>query len=150
MAAPRIRDLLPIYRDLLGGTMLHGGDNPRVGYRALQLEYPGGGKVELMEPLPGSTFFDRFFARTGGGAMHHVTFKVPDIEAALRAVEAAGLTPTSVYLDDPMWREVFLHPKESSGVLIQLAQPGPEEPPRMDLEEVLAGRGGYGTGQASS
>lgn len=148
MAAPRIRDLLPVYHQLLGGRMLHGGDNPRVGYRALQLEYPGGGRIELMEPLAGSTFFDRFFARTGGGGMHHVTLKVPDIDDALRAVRAAGYTPTSVFLDDPDWRELFLHPKEISGVLVQLAQAGQEWSP-VALDEVLAGRGVGGTGDPS-
>jgi methylmalonyl-CoA/ethylmalonyl-CoA epimerase len=148
MAAPRIRDLLPIYHDLLGGRMLHGGDNTRVGYRALQLEYPGRGKIELMEPLPGSTFFDRFFARIGGGGMHHVTLKVDDIEATLRAVRAAGYTPASVFLDDPDWRELFLHPKETSGVLIQLAQAREEWQP-IALAEVLAGRGVGGTGVPS-
>jgi methylmalonyl-CoA/ethylmalonyl-CoA epimerase len=73
VAAPRIRDLLPIYLDLLGGTFVQGGDNPRVGYRALQLEYQSGGRIELMEPLLGSSFFDSFFARKGSG-LHHITF----------------------------------------------------------------------------
>lgn len=60
-----------------------GGDNPRVGYRALQLAFPDDRRIELMEPHPGSAFFDRFFRRTGGGGMHHVTFMVDDIHRAL-------------------------------------------------------------------
>ncbi|MCZ7526639.1 MAG: VOC family protein [Acidimicrobiia bacterium] len=151
-AAPRIRDLLPIYLDLLGGTFHQGGDNSRVGYRAVQIVYPGGGKMELMEPHPGSTFFDRFFASRGAG-LHHLTFKVPDIDAAIAAVERAGYTPTSIYTADRDWKEVFLHPKESHGVLIQLAQaaagfPRPAEG-RQTLDDVLAGRGDNGTGVPS-
>src|SRR5205085_8797529 len=82
VAAPRLRDLLPIYHDLLGGRFLQGGDNARVGYRALQLAYHDGTKIELLEPLDGSTFFDSFFRRTAGGGLHHVTFTVGDMPAA--------------------------------------------------------------------
>lgn len=150
VAAPRLRDLLPLYSDVLGGTIQNGGDNQRVGYRALQLGYPDGSKIELMEPLTGSTFFDRFFAR--GGGLHHVTFKVDDIHAAIDGLAAVGLTPTSVYLDDELWREVFVHPHEASGVLVQLAQAAPGYPPPpgdLTVERVLAGHGERGNGVAS-
>jgi methylmalonyl-CoA/ethylmalonyl-CoA epimerase len=154
VAAPRIRDLLPVYADLLGGRAVLGGDNERVGYRALQLAFPDDRRVELMEPLAGSRFFDRFFARTGGGGMHHVTFLVPDIQSALDAVTASGYTPTSVFLGNTDWQEVFLHPKESSGTLVQLVQTVKRDrPPRAHadvLDDVLSGRGSNGNGQPST
>jgi methylmalonyl-CoA/ethylmalonyl-CoA epimerase len=149
VAAPRIRDLLPLYQDLLGGVFAFGGDNARVGYRALQLRFPDDRRVELMEPLPGSTFFDRFFVRTKGGGVHHMTFLVPDIHAALAAVEAGGWTSTSVFLDNPAWREVFLHPRETGGTLVQLVQADKGVRQEQTLEGVLAGRGTSGTGTAS-
>jgi methylmalonyl-CoA/ethylmalonyl-CoA epimerase len=147
IAARTIRELLPVYADLLGGRLINGGDNGRVGYRALQLGYPDGSKIELMEPLAGSRFFDRFFAR--GGGLHHVTFKVDDVARAIELVGELGLTPTGVYLDDDNWREVFLHPREANGVLVQLAQAAPGYPPVPDdltIEIVLAGRGENGDG----
>lgn len=150
LAAPRIRDLLPLYGDLLGGRFVSGGDNPRVGYRAVQLGFPAGRKVELLEPLPGSTFLDRFFERTGGGGLHHVTFMVDDVRAAIAELERIGITPTNPFLDNPAWAEVFIHPKESGGVLIQMVQSdGSGGSGRHTLEDVLAGRGPYGTGTAS-
>jgi methylmalonyl-CoA/ethylmalonyl-CoA epimerase len=153
VAAPRIRDLLPVYADLLGGRAVLGGDNVRVGYRALQLTFPDDRRVELMEPLAGSRFFERFFARTGGGGMHHVTFLVPDIHRALRAVDGSKYTPTSVFLGNPDWQEAFLHPKQTSGVLIQVVQATKRDrPPRTHedvLDDVLHGRGNAGNGQPS-
>ena len=149
VAAPRIRSLLPLYAGLLGGTFYAGGDNPRVGYRALQLTLVNGAKIELLEPLAGSTFLDRFFRRTGGGGMHHITCRVPDIQAAITAAEHAGYTPTGVFLGNPDWQEVFLHPKATSGVLIQLVQ-APDKPPAVGtIDDVLAGRGHGGTGLPS-
>jgi methylmalonyl-CoA/ethylmalonyl-CoA epimerase len=150
VAAPRLRDLLAIYRDVLGGVYADGYDNARQGYRTLQLGYANGQRVELMEPLGGSTFFDKFFARNPQGGMHHMTFKVDDIEAALTAMTAAGYTPTSEYRADPDWQEVFFHPREAFGVLIQLAQAnGTEDRGHYTLDDVLAGRGPEGTGVPS-
>jgi methylmalonyl-CoA/ethylmalonyl-CoA epimerase len=152
-AAPRIRDLLALYVDLLGAEPLFGGDNTRVGYRGLQIEFPDHRRVELLEPLQHSTFFDRFFDRTGGGGMHHITFLVPDIELALESVIQSGYQPTSVDLDDPKRLELFLHPKQAFGTLVQLVQSGKWQPPVRDpdtvLAEVLAGHGTDGNGEPS-
>ncbi|MGW0803555.1 VOC family protein [Nonomuraea sp. NPDC002799] len=153
VAAPRIRDLLPIYRDLLGGRHLGGGgDNRVVGYRTLQLTYANGGKVELMEPLAGSTFFDSFFELTRGrGGVHHLNFHVNDLEAAVGRLTERGYRLHGLNQGDSRWREVFLHPKEAHGVLVQLAQPGSRDPGerRPTLEEVLAGQGRNGDGVPS-
>ncbi|UBU11222.1 VOC family protein [Nonomuraea gerenzanensis] len=150
VAAPRIRDLLPIYRDLLGGRHLGGGGDNRVaGYRTLQLTYANGNKVEVMEPLAGSTFFDSFFELTRGrGGVHHLNFHVNDLDAAVARLTARGFRLHGLNRGDVRWQEVFLHPKEAHGVLIQLAQPGVREPveERPTLEEVLAGRGRNGDG----
>jgi len=148
VAARQIRDLLPTYQDLLGGRFLEGGDNPRVGYRALHLGFPDGGRIELMEPLPGSMFFDRFFRRAGGG-LHHVTFKVKDLRAAVERLNDRGNSLTGLYLEDPTWREVFLHPKENHGVLLQLAEDNRPPRPPTTIDDVLGGRGSYGTGTPS-
>ncbi|QYC44045.1 hypothetical protein Nocox_32370 [Nonomuraea coxensis DSM 45129] len=150
VAAPRIRDLLPIYGDLLGGRHLGGGGDNRVsGYRTLQLTYANGGKVELMEPLAGSSFFDSFFELTRGrGGVHHLNFHVNDLDAAVARLTARGFRLHGLNRADARWQEVFLHPKEAHGVLIQLAQPGfrDADEPRPGLEEVLAGRGRNGNG----
>ncbi len=118
------------------------------GYRTLQLRYPNGSKIELMEPLAGSTFFDSFFELTRGrGGVHHLNFHVPDIHAAVEALRERGYSLFGLNLDDPRWRDVFLHPKEAHGVLIQLAQPGPRDDERVPtLEDVLAGHGRRGNG----
>jgi methylmalonyl-CoA/ethylmalonyl-CoA epimerase len=140
-----------IYRDLLGGTFLGGGDNPRVGQRYIQLRYADGTKIELIEPLAGSDLFDSFFRRTGGGGLHHVTFKVDDLPGAIERLRALGFTPIGAHLDHEYWQEVFLQPKEAYGTLVQIAhtpKPWPEMP-GLTLEDVLAGRGFAGTGIAS-
>ncbi|MFQ5516894.1 MAG: VOC family protein [Acidimicrobiia bacterium] len=151
LAAPRLRDLLPIYQDLLQGRFLYGGDNRRVGYRALQLAYSDGSRIELMEPLSGSAFFDSFVKRKGWG-LHHITFKVSDIRRAIDIAEHRGFVLVGAFLDDVCWKEVFIHPREACGTLVQLAQSAPGyPPPQLDssVEDVLAGRGNDGNNQPS-
>ena len=81
VALRSIKQALALYRDGLGGEYLMGGDQGT--WRWLQLRFPGGGKVELLEPL-GEGFLTRFLDRRGEG-LHHVTFKTDDIEACDRA-----------------------------------------------------------------
>jgi catechol 2,3-dioxygenase-like lactoylglutathione lyase family enzyme len=105
----------------LGGQWMGGGADP--GFWSEQVAYANGMKVEILEPLDvdQNDFLRRFLDRNGPGP-HHLTFKVADIVAALEEVESAGYRPVSVNLDNPGWREAFLHPKDAPGVVVQLAQ----------------------------
>jgi methylmalonyl-CoA/ethylmalonyl-CoA epimerase len=140
-ASHRIRDLLPLYEHQLGGRLLYGGDNERVGYRGVVLGYAGGGKVELLEPLAGSSFFDSFFARQPSGGLHHLTFRVADLGQAVASARASGLEIVGVSEDDPSWREAFVHPRAGHGVLVQFVQAPPGHPPTragVTIDELLA------------
>jgi methylmalonyl-CoA/ethylmalonyl-CoA epimerase len=101
-----------------------------------------------MEPLHGSTFFDSFFRRHPHGGLHHVTFKVASMPRALAVLKERGFSVHGESNADPTWHEVFLHPREAFGTLVQVAQPGPSYGPAtaFGLDDVLAGRGSNGTG----
>jgi methylmalonyl-CoA/ethylmalonyl-CoA epimerase len=118
VAVRSIKAALPLFRDALGGQYLMGSDMD--GWRWVQFRYPGGGKVELLEPLGGG-FLASFLERHGEG-LHHVTFKTEDIEAAIAHVESLGYELVDVHLSDADWKEAFLRPSGAHGTLIQLAQ----------------------------
>ena len=90
-----------------------------------QVRLAGGTKLEFLQPLPneGSDFLRRFLHRNGPGP-HHLTFKVPDIVAAMDEAASSGYDIVNAQLESPTWKEAFLHPKQSHGIVIQLAQPG--------------------------
>lgn len=140
VAVHSIKDALRLYRDALGGEYLMGAEGGDT-WRWVQVRYPGGGKVELLEPL-GDGFLSRFLDRHGEG-MHHMTFKTDDIAAAIAHVEGLGYELVDVSLEDPHWKEAFLRPSNAHGTLIQLAQPSgsDEEAARhlrpSNLEELL-------------
>lgn len=131
VAVHSIKSALPLYRDALGGEYLMGGDQGG-DWRWLQLRYPGGGKVELLEPL-GDGFLSRFLERRGEG-LHHVTFKTDDIRAAIAQIEETGYELVDVDVENRHWMEAFLRPSKAHGTLIQVAQSSvPDEEARKHL-----------------
>lgn len=136
-----VRNQVRLLTEVLGARFVDGGDQHQTGFRWLQFAL-GGGKVEVLEPLHADGFLHRFLTRRGEG-LHHVTFYVPDLGAAIPALERAGYEPVDVDLAHEGWKEAFLHPRDTSGVMVQLAQvptiDDPPEPPR-PLESFLEDR----------
>lgn len=88
-----------------------------------QWEFAGGGAVELIEPAgPPDGFLHRFLASRDGPGPHHLTFKVPSVRAVMTRAEELGYRPVGYNEADPSWIEVFLHPKEAQGTVVQLAE----------------------------
>jgi len=140
IAVRSIRDALRLYRDALGGEYLMGGDSDT--WRWLQVRFPGGGKVELLEPI-GEGFLSRFLEKHGEG-MHHITFKTDDIDAAIAHVESLGYELVDVNVEGEDWKEAFLRPRGAHGTLVQLGWSlRPDEEARhhlrpSNLEELLS------------
>jgi methylmalonyl-CoA/ethylmalonyl-CoA epimerase len=114
----------------LGGHPQSGGYSP--GFHWSQVRFDGGAKrghmkIEMLEPanVAEFDFLRRFLDRNGPGP-HHLTFKVPDLAATLAEVRAKGYEPASEDLESPTWKEAFLHPRQCHGIVVQLAQVGPD------------------------
>lgn len=111
---------LPLYRDLLGGEPMELYENPAQGFRSLALRYPNGARVELLEPMGATGFLQEFLARRGEG-VHHLTYMVADLRAAVEAARAAGYRVVDESYADPEWQEAFISPRDANGTIIQLA-----------------------------
>jgi hypothetical protein len=105
---------------VLGATFVTGGDAHGAGYRWLQFALPGG-MIEVIEPLTRDGFLYRFLTRRGE-SLHHITLKVRDLAASIPRLTGAGFTPVDVDLSHEGWKEAFLSPRDTGGVLIQLAE----------------------------
>ena len=117
-------DTLGFYRDMLGIAPSRVIDFPREGVKIafLPLGGPGGSEIELLEPTREDTGVARFLAKHGGG-LHHICLETPNIEQALADLRASG----AMLLDEAPrptaeGRGIFLHPKGSYGVLLELVQ----------------------------
>lgn len=85
--------------------------------------HAGPGYLELISPTDPEGPIARYMTKRGEGT-HHVAYAVPDIDAALARLAAAGIrlideTPRS---GAHGWRVAFIHPESCHGVLIELVQ----------------------------
>jgi methylmalonyl-CoA/ethylmalonyl-CoA epimerase len=119
IALERLEDAPAVLVGRLGGIPAFGAVSK--GFRFGQWRFAGGGRLEVLEPYGEDGFLHRFLVRHGPG-IHHVTFKVPDLEEVCR--RAAGYGYTIVGRDDsfPAWKEAFLHPRQALGIVVQLAE----------------------------
>jgi methylmalonyl-CoA/ethylmalonyl-CoA epimerase len=110
-----------LFGGLLGGAWAYGGHSR--GFWWGQLQFSAGPKVELLTPTGGAdaAFLERFLAERGPG-FHHLNFIVPDIEVTLRKIAALGIKPVGVRLQNPQWKEAFLHPSDAYGTVMQVAE----------------------------
>lgn len=83
----------------------------------------GPNKIELLEATNLDSPIAKFLERRGEG-IHHIAFDVNDIEEEVVRLKKEGFTmlnETPKKGADNKW-VVFLHPKETNGVLIELCQ----------------------------
>jgi methylmalonyl-CoA epimerase len=79
--------------------------------------------VEALRPTGPDTPVGRFLEKRGPG-VHHIAFRVDDLDAELRRLKGLGvrLIDEAPRLGAEGKRIAFLHPKETGGVLIELCE----------------------------
>jgi methylmalonyl-CoA/ethylmalonyl-CoA epimerase len=78
-------------------------------------------RLELLKPTGPGSFLDGFLAKKEGG-VHHMTLQTPDIKKAAAALESSGIPYFGYHEYGDFWKELFIHPKNAFGVLIQIAE----------------------------
>ena len=83
----------------------------------------GQGKVELLEALGEDSPIAKFLDKRGPG-IHHVCFEVIDINSAINELKENNI---NVLSDEPTigaegYKVVFIHPKSTGGILVELAE----------------------------
>lgn len=83
----------------------------------------GDTQVELLAPKEPDGPIARFLMRRGPG-IHHICYRVPDLDAALDACRAAGyrLIDEAPRLGAGGRRIAFIHPKSTAGILLELTE----------------------------
>ena len=92
------------------------------GARIVHLHF-NGADVELLEPLSPDSPIGRFIAKRGPG-LHHVCYRVADLDAALASCRAQGfqLIDETPRTGAGGLRIAFIHPKSTGGTLIELTE----------------------------
>ena len=119
-----IEQALLFYRDTLGITPSEVKEVPteQVRIAFLPMGGPGGSEIELIEPTNADSSLAKFLEKRGEG-LHHICLEVENIDTALAEMQARG---APVLDKQPRiaaeGRAIFLHPKGTNGVLLELLQ----------------------------
>ena len=127
VAVEDIDAALALYTDSLGLVLAHRETVSEQGVEAALLDV-GDSHVELLQPLGPDTAVGKFLARRGPG-LHHVAYRVADLEQTLAELAGAGMRliderPRTGIRGS---RVAFVHPASTGGVLTEIVQPAPEE-----------------------
>lgn len=120
IAVHDIGEALTFYRDVLG----LGAHPAEVADGATIVSIPfGDSEVELLEPRVPDSPIAKFLERRGPG-IHHVCYRVADLDAALQQARHAGyrLVDEVPRTGAGGCRIAFLHPKSTAGILIELTE----------------------------
>jgi methylmalonyl-CoA epimerase len=119
-----IEQALQFYRDTLGiePSAIKEVPTEQVRIAFLPLGGPQGSEIELVEPLNANSSLAKFLEKRGEG-LHHICLEVDDIDASLQEMQEKGApvldTQPRVAAEG---RAVFLHPKGTNGVLLELIE----------------------------
>ncbi|HYL43325.1 MAG TPA: methylmalonyl-CoA epimerase [Ktedonobacteraceae bacterium] len=119
-----IEQALLFYRDTLGITPSEVKEVPteQVRIAFLPMGGPGGSEIELIEPTTADSSLAKFLEKRGEG-LHHICLEVENIDTTLAEMQAQG---APVLDKQPRTaaegRAIFLHPKGTNGVLLELLQ----------------------------
>ena len=126
VVVPNLEQAMVLWRDLLGLRLTKSETIQDQGVKAALLQC-GESEIELLEPINPDNGVGKFLAKRGGG-LHHVCFETDDVEHELDGAKAKG-----IQLIDQKPRAglagmiCFLHPKATRGVLVEYAQPFPDD-----------------------
>jgi methylmalonyl-CoA epimerase len=80
-------------------------------------------RLELLEPTSDDSVISKFLATRGEG-LHHISLRVPDLNATFEKLKADGvrLVSNEIKIGAGGHRYVFVHPSSVGGVLLELVE----------------------------
>jgi methylmalonyl-CoA epimerase len=126
VAVEDIDAALALYGESLRLPLVHRETVTDQGVEAALLDV-GDGHIELLRPLGPETAVGKFLARRGPG-LHHIAYRVKDIEQVLTALAQAGMRLIDEHprIGIRGSRVAFVHPASTGGVLTEIVEPAAE------------------------
>jgi methylmalonyl-CoA epimerase len=123
VAVSDLEAAISLYEESFGMELVHREVVSEQGVEAVLLDV-GDSHVELLKPTGPDTPVGKFMSARGEG-LHHVAYRVADIDAALEQLQERGvrLIDKTARTGIRSSRVAFLHPKSTGGVLTEIVEP---------------------------
>jgi len=123
IAVPNLDDAVKVFSVISGGepTAIKEVADQKV--KVAMFPFEDGGAIELLMPTDDSSPIKGFLDKKGQG-LHHLAFHVDDIEKTLADFKAKGyrLIDETPRIGASGCKIAFVHPKSTSGVLVELEE----------------------------
>ena len=121
-----IDESLKFWENALGLKLDHVEDVPSQASKVAFIPV-GEGEIELVQPTSSDSGMAAYLEKRGEG-MHHLCIEVDDIEAKMQELKDAGVRLINQSPEVlPGRKMAFIHPKSTSGVLVELYEITAEE-----------------------
>ena len=122
IAVSSLETALRFWRDTLGLVASDPEEVSTEGVRVVFLPM-GETRIELLEALTPASPIARFIDKRGEG-IHHICFRVADLEVTLAALEEKGARPIAprTRIGAGGRRIAFVHPGSTGGILLELKE----------------------------
>jgi methylmalonyl-CoA/ethylmalonyl-CoA epimerase len=115
------------FEDIFGAIPGAGDKNHTLKYHWQIFSFGDLSRLELISPTGEESFLVNFFKKNQNGGLHHITLQTPDIQKAMRNLEDHNIPYFGYDEHVAFWKEIFIHPKDAFGVLIQIAEFDPDD-----------------------
>jgi methylmalonyl-CoA/ethylmalonyl-CoA epimerase len=120
-------EALHFFKDILGAVPGAGARNNDMKYHWQIISFGDLSRLELITPLEEKSFLTTFFNKNKNGGLHHISLQTSDIQNAIRKLEDHHIPYFGYNEYGDFWKEIFIHPKDAFGVLIQIAEFSPDD-----------------------
>lgn len=118
---------LYFFRDILGAISGTSAEDHDGKYRWEIFSFGDLSRLELICPTHEGGFLNNFFKKRKLGGLHHITLQTPDISKAKKKLKDNNISYFGYNEYGDYWKEIFIHPKDAFGVLIQIAEFTPDD-----------------------
>ena len=127
IAVKDYENALRLFKDILGAIPGFGDNDQDLKFNWKIFSLGDLSRLEILTPSEEGSFLANFLSQKHGG-VHHITLQTPDIAEAQKTLAKYGI-PYFGYneYEDHYWKEIFIHPQDAFGVLIQIAEFNPDD-----------------------
>ncbi|MFX1531619.1 MAG: VOC family protein [Promethearchaeota archaeon] len=109
------------FTKILGAVSQYNGTDNNLKYYWETFSLGDLSRFEILKPTGKGSFLENFLKNKEGG-IHHIVLQTSDIEMTREVLEKNEIPYFGFQNYGDRWKELFIHPKDAFGVLLQIAE----------------------------
>jgi len=121
LAVKNYEGAVEFFTKILGAVSQYNGTDNNLKYYWETFALGDLSRFEIIKPTGKGSFLENFLKDKEGG-IHHLVLQTPDIEMTREILEKNDIPYFGFQNYGDRWKELFIHPKDAFGVLLQIAE----------------------------